>query len=430
MYRRGLFAAGLSASLALTACGGDGESFDSDRACRIGERLIEGVLDNDSGDVADDVEDLEDLDGVDDSDLDVDAIAGLTDDELDQDTADDLIAEFDVIDCNLEADPPTTDDTTPPTEGTVPTTESTSPTTETTTPVTEATTPPTEVTTPPTEATTPATEATTPATEDEPDPPSTGGAAIDIGAQPLPDRYSGLELTNADVSRTLGIEGLLTPAGGEARVYDLSVLVRPGELAVRGDEVSSLVSTKQKPKQILAAFRRAVNDLGPEYEFTDSSSSSGDVEVIGFDADLVDFDAGGRRWEVSVGALADAENLYVLRVRQDYAEYDGDTEVPEPLLPLLGDAPAAVDAAGAEYTGWSYFLTPSVFSDGPPLESLEYSFDFPEAQFKKIADGVANELGGVRGRENEGDSVRFTKGDVTWNFYDLGNGTARWEPAR
>lgn len=440
MYRRSLFAAGLSATLVLSACGGGNEaSFDSDRACRIGARLVEGALQDDSGDVAADVDDLEDLEGVADSDLDVAEIAELADGDLDEETSEDLIAEFDAIDCNLETDAPTTDDTTPSTEGTAPTTGVTTPTTEATTPATEATTPLTEATTPPTEATppateptTPLTEATTPPTESEPEPPSTGGEgiAVDIGASPLPDRYASLELSNVDVSRTLGIEGILTPAGDDSRVYDLSVNVSAGEFPSRGDAVSSLVSTKMKPKQMLAAFRTAVNDLGPEYEFTDSSSSSGDTEVIGFEAELIDFDDKSPRWEVSVGAFTDAKDVYVLRVRQDVAGYTGDTEVPETLLPLLGDAPTAVEAAGATFSGWSYLLTPSLFSDQPPLESVDYNFKFPEARFKKLADAVAEELGGVEGRENESDLVRFTNGDVSWTFYDFGTGTARWEPAR
>jgi len=88
--------------------------------------------------------------------------------------------------------------------------------------LTEATTPPTEATPPATEPTTPLTEPTTPPTESEPEPPSTGGEgiAVDIGASPLPDRYASLELSNVDVSRTLGIEGILTPAGDDSRVYD------------------------------------------------------------------------------------------------------------------------------------------------------------------------------------------------------------------
>jgi len=99
MYRRSLFAAGLSATLVLSACGGGNEaSFDSDRACRIGARLVEGALQDDSGDVAADVDDLEDLEGVADSDLDVAEIAELADGDLDEETSEDLIAEFDAID--------------------------------------------------------------------------------------------------------------------------------------------------------------------------------------------------------------------------------------------------------------------------------------------------------------------------------------------
>ncbi len=82
------------------------------------------------------------------------------------------------------------------------------------------------------------------------------------------------------------------------------------------------------------------------------------------------------------------------------------------------------------FEGWSYLLTPSLFSDQPPIESLDYSFSFPDAQFKKVADGVADELGGVEDRENESDLVRFKTGDLVWTFYDFGRGSVRWQPER
>lgn len=122
MYRSTLIAAGLGASLVLSACGGgdDESTFDSGRACQLGRRLATAVLAGDAGEVGREVANLEELPGVQESDLDVDAIESLTDDELDEAAATDVAHEFTAVDdCEIDVDDLATPSVPPSTATTV-----------------------------------------------------------------------------------------------------------------------------------------------------------------------------------------------------------------------------------------------------------------------------------------------------------------------
>ncbi|MEP1125664.1 MAG: hypothetical protein ABJH68_17425, partial [Ilumatobacter sp.] len=103
----------LAGALVLASCGGgsDGEAFDTDRACRVGERLVEETAAGDRDGVVRQIERLDDLDGIEDSGLEIDDLDAMAE-GLDEQSVEDLVAEFDVLDCDLDVpdiEPPTTD---------------------------------------------------------------------------------------------------------------------------------------------------------------------------------------------------------------------------------------------------------------------------------------------------------------------------------
>jgi len=104
--RPAVAAAVLVGSMLPVACSDASDSdFDSGRACQLGHRLVIAVVDGDHGDVAREIENLAELQGIADADLDADAIESLTDGDLDQGVADDVIVEFQSVDeCEIEVD--------------------------------------------------------------------------------------------------------------------------------------------------------------------------------------------------------------------------------------------------------------------------------------------------------------------------------------
>ena len=260
----------IAGSMALAACGGsdaDTEAFDTDRACRIGQRLVDETAAVDRDGVVNQIERLDDLEGIADSGLDVDELDELAE-GLDENAVEDLVAEFEAIGCELEmpdveapvdTEPADTTPTTEPPPETVPPTE-----------------PPPE-TVPTTEAAPDTTVA--PETTVAPDTPPAGdsnGIPIDIGSTG-PGPSLGIDRPTEAVLAEFEIAGILFSPN--TNVVELNIDRSDDSFSddiewATADDITMSATTTITLEEVRAAYQAAIDGLGFEYDYTESTSSS------------------------------------------------------------------------------------------------------------------------------------------------------------
>ena len=436
--RHHLFVAAASAtSLTLAACGGGGDAlFDQDRACRDAEDLVEAAMISDEDDVRDELADLEELTGVGGSDLDLDAIDELVSDgELDEDTAEDLVGEFDAIDCEIDIDELQTAepvDTTvvatdvPDTTGDITVAPPTAP------PGTPA--PPTTGAPPTTEApsTTEAPPSTTVATTEAPEPTdatrtnSGEGIAVDVGAEALPEQLDvGLERDPAELVAEFGLDGFIYPAGAGSRVFEFSTFVTDTgrDYRSRNDTVAVLIRSKVKPRQMLKSFRAEIDPLGG-YDYSEFNNSRDDSVSVGFSADVEDYDDRIPNWTVSVTSTRDLPDVYIVSVDSTQSFYEGDTAPPKAYTAEMSDILAATESAGFSPVRWSYSWSVNMFDPSLESERFEHEFEIPENKVAPVVKQLDAELGQLADRKKEGSYTTFSADGAEWMIMDHGRGTA------
>lgn len=436
--RRHLFVAAASAtSLTLAACGGGGDALlDQDRACRNAEDLVGAAMLSDEDDVRDELADLEELEGVGGSDLDLEEIDELVSDgELGEDTAEDLVGEFDAIDCEIDLDELQTaepvDTTVVATDvpGTTGDTTVAPPTAPPGTPAPSTTDAPTTTGAPPT---TEAPPSTTVATTEAPEPTDAPrandgeGIAVDVGAEALPEQVDvGLERDPAELVGEFGLDGFIYPAGAGSRVFEFSSIVTDSgpDYRTRTDTVSVLIRSKVKPRQMLKSFRTEIDRLGG-YDYSEFNNSRDDAVSVGFSADVEDYDDRIPNWTVSVSSAPDLPDVYIVSVDSSQSFYEGDTAPPKAYTAEMGDIVAATESAGFSPVRWSYSWRVNMFDPSLESERFEHEFEIPENKVAPVVKQLGAELGRVADRKVEGSYTTFSANGADWMIMDHGRGTA------
>ena len=310
---------------------------------------------------------LAELDGVEDSGIDVDDLDSIADD-MDDRSVEDLIEEFDVLDCDLdtpqvgapviepEPEPPATE---PSASEPTATTETTEPTTEP--PAPPATDP--EVDPTGTPDTTPAPEAPTAPADS---PTDIGDAvAIDIGSTG-PGDETGLDQSTEDTLATYGMLGFVYSPNTnvvELRVRRTEDLFDEETEYLNSESITMSAATTMTIEEVLAAYRTALEGLGIEFDFSESTSTDDGRQTVALEASPSDFDLALGNWEVSVMQEVDTPGVVLIEVGR-LATVSG--VVPSIVAPARELLQATTDIGsnlGWTFTGYSYSLNVSSFDD-------------------------------------------------------------------
>jgi hypothetical protein len=421
----------MAGALALAACGGSGDSggddFDADRACRIGQRLVDEVAEGDRDGVITQIERLDDLDGVDDSSIDVDDLDELAE-GLDENAVEDLISEFEALDCDLEVPATTTPVDTEP----EPTTPPTEPAPETVPP----TEPPPE-TTPTTE---PAPETTeTPAPTTAPETPPAGGASgipVDIGSTG-PGPSFGVDRPTEAIISEFRIPGILYSPN--TNVVELRISRRDATFSddiewTSNDSIVMSATTSLTIEEVRAAYRTAVETLGFEYDFSESTSSSDGTNAVGLEASPTDFDAMVPRWDISIAQSDDVPGIVLIEVDRSIDREGTLPAIPAPATELLQGTADIGSDLGWTVTGFRYSESANTFSDGT-FVSGTVDWDISEENtVRESATALQDAVGiPIRDEEVEDDRITWFLDDdsstlFSVNYFEFGGTSASFNP--
>ncbi len=413
----------LAGVLALSACGDSSTPseavFDGERACRIGQRLVDETASGDRDGVISQIDRLDGLDGIDTSSLDVDDLDEIAE-GLDANAVEDLMIEFEAIDCDMEAPdslvatattaaPETATDSTPTAEA-APVTDP--PTTDP--PATDP--PPTDP--PATDPPTTQPPASDPATSDAPlstTPPAAGDAAVGV---PLdidstgPGSPVGLDRPTEEIIADYGMSGILfSPNTNVVELtIDRSDTSYGGDPEwTRRDSITMSATTTMTLEDIQAVYRTAIEGLGVAYDFTESTSSRDNTRNVGLEASPSEFDSAVEKWDIVIGEDDEVPGVVVIEVGR-YRDFDGTIpEIPGPAQELLfGTAQLGVDL------GWtlaSYRLNHSINSfSGGTYEFGSVRWDISEDDtMVAAADAMKAALGGgpFDNEETEDDNITW-----------------------
>ncbi len=380
------------------------------------------------------IERLADLEGLADAGLDVDELDELAE-GLDENAVDDLIAEFQAIDCDLE---------TPEVEAPVDTEPAdTVSTTETAT--TEI--PPTE----PTADTIPSTEPapTTPTTEASPDPTVTpedtvetppgadsGSIPVDVGSTG-PGPALGLDRPTEAVLAEFGYGGILYSPNtniAELRVSRTENTFSDDLQWSAFDSITMSATTPLTLEEVRAAYRTAIENLGFEYEYTESTSSTDGTTTVGLEAVSPSFEAGIPRWDITVTQSDDAPGTTLIEVGQS-------VDRPGPLPPI---PPAAQDALqptadigtglGWTVTGYRWSELANTFSGGTSVFATVEWYVSEDNTVRETATMLQDAVGlPIRDEEVEDERITWFLDDdsstlFAVNYFEFGGTTASFNP--
>lgn len=421
------------ASLTLAACGGGSDSassdFDTDRACRIGQRLVDEVSAGDRDGVVSQIERLDDLDGIADSTLDVDELDELAE-GMDDNAVEDLVAEFEAIGCELEIpDVEAPVETEPPAE---------------TTPATE---PPPE-TTPPTEPppeTTATTEAPPETTPEEPTPTEaptpppagdSGNIAVDVGATG-PGPSIGIDRPTEEILTEFAFADILFSPNTnvvELRVSRSDATFSDDIEWSAFDSITMSATTPLTLEEVRAAYKTAIEGLGFEYDFTESTSSSDGTNAVGLEADPTDFAVEIPRWDVNIAQSDDVPGVVLIEVDQSVERPGPVPPIPAPAQDLL-QATADIGAGlGWTVTGYRYSESANTFSGGTSVFGT-VDWDISEENTVRESATALQEAVGlpIRDEEVEEDSITWFLDDdtstlFTVRYFEFGGTTASFNP--
>lgn len=419
-------------ALALAACGGGSddadEAFDSERACRIGQRLVDETAQADRDGVVAQIERLDDLQGVEDSPLDVDQLDEFAE-GLDEDAVDDLVLEFETLDCELE-----TPDTSAPPDTAAPTTDAPIDTTPAdTTASTEAPADPA--------ATTDAPPDTTETTETEPEtsavtPPAEGGGTrVDIGSSG-PGPAFGIDLPTEQVLADFAIVDMLySPDTNVVEVLIGRDSSFTDELTyASSDTITMSATTDQTLEDVRTAYRTAIEALGFDYDFTEATSSSDGTNVVGLAAEPSGFDPSIPSWEINVAQEETVPGVVLVDVDRR-VDLDGALPpIPAPATDLLQATADIGTDLGWTVTGFRYSESADTVSSGT-FVSGTVDWNVSEDNTVREAATALQDAVGVPIRDEEvgvdriswflddGSSTLFSV-----NYFEFGGTTASFNP--
>ena len=395
----------LAGALVLASCGGgsDAEPFDTDRACRVGQRLVEETASGDRDGVIRQIERLDDLDGIADSGLLVDELDSMAED-LDEQSVEDLVAEFDVFDCDL--DTPEVEGETVPTE--VPATTEAPETT--TTEVVEV------VEEPP--ATDPAPETTVAPEETAPPeaaPPAPGsGVPVDI-ASTGPGAAIGVNRVTEDVIAEYGLANYLFSPGTnvvELRVSRTDSSFNDDIGYTNSESITMSAATTMSIEDVRAAYRTALEGLGIDFDFSESTASDDGRETVAVEASPADFDLELGNWDVRVTQDADTPGIVLIEVDRLSTSPGPVPAIVEPARPLLQETADIGTNLGWAFTGYGHTLSVSSF-DGSVFESGRVEWDVSEDNtVRAAADAIQAAIGSPIDNEDAEEET------ISWSIDD------------
>ncbi len=384
----------LACALVLASCGGgsDAEAFDTDRACRVGERLVEETAAGDRDGVIRQIERLDDLEGIEDAGLEVDDLDAMAE-GLDQQSVDDLVAEFDVIDCDLDApdvEPPTSD---------APDTTDVVDTTATTDGVADPTVPepgPDTTSAPDTTATTDTTVATGETTPPDTAAPGTAtGIPVDIGST-APGAAVGVNRGTEEILAEYGMADFLFSPN--TNVVDLRVSRSDSSFSdeieySNSESITMSAATAMTIEDVRTAYRTALESSGVAFDFSESTATEDGLRTVAIEASPADFDLTLGNWDISV--TQDDETPGVV-----FVEVDRLTTVTGPVPAIVAPAQALLQATadigsnlGWAVTGFSHSLSLSTF-DGTVFESGGVEWDVSQDNtVRAAADAIQAAVG-------------------------------------
>lgn len=398
-------------AVALVSCGDTAPAaveFDEDRACRVGQRLIEEIAEADRAGAIKQIERLDDVDGIEGSPLDVDELDEIAE-GLDQTAINDLIDEFDRVDCELEpvsvaADPDPESEITPPDN-------------------TDTDSVPTDIAT-----TDPEPSDTKPAL-----PPggTSEGVSIDVGSTGPGDAI-GLDRPTEDLIADFGIAGIFFSPNTNVVEFSLDRTDVSYDSDPEWSETASITmsaATDTTLDDIRTAYRAAIEATGLDYEFTESTSSSGDERSVGLEASPVDFDLSTPRWGIEVNQSDETPGVVLIEVdRTTYAS----GSLPD--IPAATPPDVLANTSIGDALGWtlaSYRMSESINSfSGGTYTYATLRWDVSEDDtLVATADALKAVLGGgpFENEEVDSDSISFflpTDESPLWSvYYDDFSGT-------
>lgn len=425
--------AALIGLVALSACGDSASDLDLADACRIGQRLVDESAAGDDEGIDRQVDRLAELDGLDESDLDVADLDDLAR-GFDQDSVDDLAAEFDALECSLDApvaigpspsEPAPSTDAPSATDAPVPTAPAdTDPSSEATVETEPPTTAPT-TTAPTAEPVDDTAPATTPV------PPT--GVPVDVGSAG-PGVATGADLLTEAVLVDFGMEDM--PYSPNTNVIEFS-LVRADQPSRGGhsydDSITMTATTDMSIDDVVMAYRTEIESLGIDFEYTSSESSDDRRESASIRAERerTDLDP----WRLDVTATSDNEfpGVVIIEVLRTGGRTAPVPDFPPALEPLLIE-PARV---GADL-GWSlsqYTITVIQGFDGSAIDQPSILWDVSADNTVSASATAMQEAFGepIDGLEADDEMVSWVVGDTLRpearfriSYFDSFGTQARW----
>lgn len=443
----------LASALVLGACGISESvaNFDAERACRSGQRLVDEVAEADRDGAVRQIERLADQDGIDDSSIDVDQLDAIAE-GLNEQAVEDLVDAFESIECSLQTtartQPSTTDappETTPPLEQTSTTTSSTT-TSSTTVPTADApiaTAPTPETTTEPQDTVEPQ---DSPEPEETADPQATvpasnegvpgSGTAVDIGSTGA-GAPIGLDAVPEAVLGDYGIENFLFSPNTnviELRVSRTDSTFGDDVEYSNSESITMTASTALSIEEVRAAYRTAIEGLGVEFDYGESTSSSDGVDTVAIEASPSAFDLELGSWDVTVSQDAALPGVIVIEVDRLSIVPGMLPGIPAPAQPLLQETAAVGTGLGWTVTAFTHSLTVSSFS-GDLFESGRLEWDVSEENTVRAAADALQAAVGVPVRDEDVDDDRISwfldDGESTLfavNYFEFSGTTATFNP--
>ena len=420
----------LTSVLVLAACGGggsdDANAFDNDRACRIGERLVEETAAGDQDGVTKQIDRLDELDGIADSDIDVRDLDDIAQ-GLDQNAVDDLISEFDSIACDLEApDVDTTVDSAP-----IDTTDVSDPivtdpvdTTVDTDPVT------TEPVPVPTDA--------TPGTTTAPVPPAGGatGTPVDVGSTG-PGGEAGVGRPTESVIAEFQMAGILFSPNTsvvELRISRQDSTFSDEVTSSSSDSITMSATTPSTLEEIRASYRAAIEALGVAYDFTESTSSSDGTNTVGLQASPSEFDSTIASWDLTVTQDDDTPGVATIEVDRSIDQPGAIPAIPAPATELLQATADIGTNLGWTVSGFRYSESSDTF-DGELFTSGSVDWNISEENTVRASATALQDAVGlpIDNEEVEDDRISWFLADDSFtlfsvSYYEFGGTTATFSP--
>lgn len=424
----------LAGTLVLASCGGgsDAEPFDADRACRVGQRLVEETAAGDRTGVIRQIERLDDLDGISDSGLDVDDLDSIAE-GLDDQSVEDLVAEFEVFDCDLETPDATVPEPEPATTLTPETTTTEAvdqpPTTEPAPDTTPAPDPTAVPDTTPVPETTAAPEETT---------PSVGGNGIpvDIGSTG-PGVEIGVDRVTEDILADYAMsEFLFSPNTNviELRVNRTDSSFSDDIVYTNSESITMSAATTMTIEEVRAAYRTALEGLGVEFDFSESTATEEERETVAVEASPTDFDLELGSWDVVVAQDADNPGIVLIEVDRLSTVPGPVSTIVEPARPLLQETADIGADLGWAFTGYGHTLSVSSF-DGSIFESGSVEWDVSEDNtVRAAADAMQQAIGlPIDNEDADEETISWTVDDdqrafFFVNYSEFGGTTVSYSP--